>query len=261
MSNGDSMFEYIDDLKLLSVVAGQSVVRKDYTDRASHVFIFKVSGSSTYRFGERQINLNAGQILFIPQGASYRVEKISEGESRYVLLNFTGALEHPVPKRYEADGFSRQELIHTELERLWLLGTPPERYQCQAEFFRVLAFVSRQEQAGYARRRRLDVITPGVDYLREHLFDPDLKVGQLSGLCGVSDTYFRTLFQAGFGMKPQEYVTNKRLGRAAAILDSGMFDSVAEVAGAVGYTDPLYFSRIFARMFSVSPTAYAHIRK
>lgn len=255
------MFDYIDDLKLLGVVAGPSVVRKDYTDRASHVFIFKVSGSSTYQFGERQIMLHAGQVLFIPQGASYRVEKTSEGESRYVLLNFTGSLEHPVPRLYQADGFSRQEFIFTELERLWLLGTPPERYQCQAVFFQVLAFVSRQEQAGYARRRRLDVISPAVDYLREHMFDPELKVGQLSDLCGVSDTYFRTLFQAGFGMNPREYVSNKRLGRAAAILDSGMFDSVAEVARMVGYNDPLYFSRIFTRMFSTSPTAYAHTRK
>lgn len=255
------MFEYIDDLKLLSVVAGSSAVRKDYTDRASHVFIFKVSGSSVYHFGEKRIMLNAGQLLFIPQGTSYRVEKVSAGESRYVLLNFTGSLERALPKRYSADGFSRQELIYTELERLWLLGAASERYRCQAVFFQVLAFVSRQEQAGYARLKRLDRLTPAVEYLQEHMFDTKLKIAQLPLLCGVSDTYFRTLFQAGFGMNPQEYVSNKRLSRAAAILDSGMFDSVAEVARSVGYTDPLYFSRIFTRHFSLSPSAYARTRK
>ena len=255
------MFDYIDDLKLLSVVAGVSVVRAEFVDRASHVFIFKVNGSSVYRFEDREITLDAGHILFIPQGTTYRVEKLSPGESRYVLLNFTGSVDNARPKCYQADGFQRQELINAELERLWVLGGASERYQCQAVFFQILSFVARQEQAGYAQRKRLDLLAPAVDYLQEHMFDAQLKVGRLSALCDMSDTYFRTLFQAGFGMNPQEYVTNKRMSRAAAILDSGMFESVAQVARAVGYTDPLYFSRIFARHFSLSPSAYARTRK
>ena len=251
------MFENIENLKLLDIIEGKSVQKGVYTDRASHVLIFKLSGTSVYFFQTGSITLDAGQILFLPSGSSYRVEKISRGESRYVLMNFEGDMQRAVPRLYDADGFADEGLIRSGLGRMWLLGGAAEHYRCLSVFYHALSFVAKLENARYSDIRRLDVIRPGVERLRERIFDPELKVGQLHRLCGVSDTYFRALFKGNFGVGVQQYVTNKRLSQAAAILSGGDFGSVAEVARSVGYADPLYFSRAFTRRYGTNPSAYA----
>jgi len=250
------MFEYIDDLKPVSVVSGISAQCIDFTDRATHVFIFKCSGSSVYRFDQRELVLSQGQAIFIPQGSTYRVEKLSKGESRYVLFNFIGTIKDATPKVYPVQGFAHTDLICGGLERMWLLGDAPERYRCQAVFYDLLAFAARMEQGSYTYAKHREQLRPALEYLQEHLFDSELKVGMLHGLCGVSDTYFRKLFLSAFGVRPQEYVTTKRLDRARAVLESGEYTCIAQVANSAGFSDPLYFSRVFARRYGSSPSNY-----
>lgn len=55
-------------------------------------------------------------------------------------------------------------------------------------------------------------------------------------------------------MNPQDYITAKRLFHAKSILDSGDFDSIREIALSVGYSDPLYFSKVFKKRYGVSPS-------
>lgn len=250
------MFENIEKLKLLDVVEGVSARRGEYTDRFSHAFVCKLSGESTYDFGSRILSLRAGEVLFIPKGASYTVRQTSPGESRYLLMNFDGEIAGAVPRICSLEGFTDAGLIRKDFAQLWLLGGQAERYRCISVFYNVLSLLTRMEGARYADAGRLGVIRPAVDYLREHLFDSALRPGELHRLCGVSDTYFRRIFKANFGVGPQEYVTNKRLAQAAAIISGGDFDSIQQVALSVGFSDPLYFSRMFARRYGSSPSNY-----
>ena len=258
--NGDVMFEHMEELKLLDILDGSSVTRGVYTCRPSHAFIFKLSGTSTYTYEDRVLTLKAGQMLFLPKGDSYRVDKITPGDSHYVLFNFEGPVEGAVARIYDTDALARVGDIRLGLSQAWLLGEAWERYRCMSMFYHILEFVARREQVRYADARHLDRIAPALERLRRDIFEPELRLGQLHRLCGVSDTWFRKVFRDNFGVSVQQYVTNKRLSRAAAVLSGGDWDSVAQVARSVGYTDPLYFSRAFARCYGMSPTAYAKKR-
>ncbi len=54
----------------------------------------------------------------------------------------------------------------------------------------------------------------------ERIFDCGLRIGRLHTLCNISDTYFRKLFIAAYGVPPKKYVSEKRLAQAAIILMS-----------------------------------------
>lgn len=254
------MLNNIEDLKLIDIAQGESVLRGVYKDRFSHAFVYKLSGCSTYNFGSRILELNEGELLFIPKGSSYTVERVSPGESRYVLMNFDARMPEAVPRVYSLEGFSQVRLLQDELAHMWLLGGRAEQYKCISVFYSVLSFLTRKENARYAETRRSGLISPAVEYLRAHLFDCDLRVGELHRLCGISDTYFRRVFKANYGVTPQEYVTNKRLAQAASIIGSGEFRCVQQVALSVGYSDALYFSRVFARQYGKCPTEYVRRR-
>ena len=250
------MLENIENIKLLEVVSGISLRQQTYTDRWSNAFVYKVSGQSDYTFGTRVISLCAGEVLFIPKGSDYRVEQISPGESRYVLINFAGECAGAVPKVYSLEGFGDAGALGTSVARLWLFGAAGEHYKCTAVFYNLLSFLAKKESAQYAHTKHMNVIEPAMEYLKSHLFDCDLRVGELCRLCGVSDVYFRRIFKGSFGVTPQEYVTNKRMTQAAALISSGDCESVRQVAASVGYSDALYFSRLFARQYGCSPSGY-----
>ena len=83
-----------------------------------------------------------------------------------------------------------------------------------------------------------------------------LKCEKLHRLCGISNTYFRKIFESRYGATPQSYVNSKRLSHAMSIISEGDYTTIAEVAEAVGFNDPLYFSKLFKKTHGISPKEY-----
>ena len=95
-----------------------------------------------------------------------------------------------------------------------------------------------------------------MDYLTAHLTDPELNLELLPRLAGVSQGYLRRLFKKVWGVSPAAYVIRQRITLAKQLLLSGEEHSIAQVAASVGYSDPLYFSRLFKKHFGLSPVQY-----
>jgi len=69
----------------------------------------------------------------------------------------------------------------------------------------------------------------------------------------LSSAHAETLFRRAFGITPVTYRTQLRLRQARELLVSTQMN-VSEVAYEVGYTDPLYFSRVFRKTYGLSPS-------
>jgi AraC-like DNA-binding protein len=74
-------------------------------------------------------------------------------------------------------------------------------------------------------------------------------------LCSLSPSRFCREFKAAFGVTFGEYLAHYRMSQAKRLLANPMMP-VADVAGAVGFTDPSYFTRVFRRQEGVSPSEY-----
>ncbi len=72
----------------------------------------------------------------------------------------------------------------------------------------------------------------------------------------LSYTHFRRLFQKFTGHAPTRFVTRTRLLRAAKLLEADPERPIKRIAADNGYEDCLYFSRLFARHYRVSPRQY-----
>lgn len=71
----------------------------------------------------------------------------------------------------------------------------------------------------------------------------------------LSPYYFSKLFKDEAGCNFVEYVTNLRIRKAKELL-VGNDKSMKEICGAVGYSDPNYFSRIFKKNTGMTPTEF-----
>ncbi|MFB4354729.1 AraC family transcriptional regulator [Microbacterium sp. LS_15] len=107
-----------------------------------------------------------------------------------------------------------------------------------------------------------DSILPGegsaleraMRYLESRV-DGNIQVAELAALVGMSPSHLSALFRQATGSGPAAFHTSLRMTHARNLLDTTSL-SVREIATAVGYTDPLYFSRHFRRLHGVNPTSY-----
>ena len=97
--------------------------------------------------------------------------------------------------------------------------------------------------------KRLDSIV----YSR--LGEQDLSVDKVAGLLHLGRTVFYKKVRGTTGYTPNEYIRVIRLRKAAELLKEGE-KNVSEVAYAVGFDNPYYFSKCFKEQFGMPPSQY-----
>lgn len=248
------MFENMEKLKIISALYGKSAIRQHFTDRPYHALIFKIDGESVYAFYDKKISLSQGQVLFIPKGATYTVSRVSPEESHYAVINFTASLPNCQPRLFPSRNFHEFKHMIDRLIRVLLFYNLSGVLEGMSLFYKIAAVLHQYERKNYCNSDKRNLIKPATDYLENNIFDCGLKIGQLHALCNISDTYFRKIFIAVYGISPKKYVLQKRLAQAKNILDCGDYTYVYAVAAAVGFEDPLYFSKVFKNRYGYLPS-------
>ena len=247
------MFEEIENLKIVTVIHRASRPATKVDSRKLHGIVFRHKGSVRFHFEDNSLDVAEGNVIFVPKGARYTTEVLQD--AAYTSINFEGNFSKKIkPRVFSIRHFSEYENLDLHFARMWNFGTPSEKHLCRSVFYHLLSYLCMQEREGDEEKNKLRQIEPALEYLKEHLFDCDLKISHLHHLCGISDTYLRKIFMEAFGTTPKNYVTSKRLLHARTLLLFGELDSVAEVAFSVGFSDPLYFSKAFKKEFDISPS-------
>jgi transcriptional regulator GlxA family with amidase domain len=97
-------------------------------------------------------------------------------------------------------------------------------------------------------------IEQSIAYMMEHL-DKPLQVSALAQRANISPSHYFALFKRRTGSAPIGYFIRLRMRHARDLLDATPA-SVKEIAAALGYNDPFYFSRVFKSVNQVAPTEY-----
>ena len=99
------------------------------------------------------------------------------------------------------------------------------------------------------------LIRKAKGYIDENYQNPNLTLRDVAGHVALSNNHFCTVFSQETGVTFTEYLTGVRMLKARELLrDKQMRTS--DVAFAVGYNDPHYFSYLFKKNAGVSPRDY-----
>ena len=110
----------------------------------------------------------------------------------------------------------------------------------------------RMELAEGLGGEELDPVQRAVSFIATH-FARNLEMAWVARhVSFVSASQLARMFKDKMGVSPLRYLKQVRLERAAQLLRSGA-DSVATIAGLVGYRNASHFVRDFRQMFAVTP--------
>jgi AraC-like DNA-binding protein len=82
-----------------------------------------------------------------------------------------------------------------------------------------------------------------------------LSIAEIARAAHVSSAHFAREFRAAFGEPPHQYLSSRRLERAAALLRNTDY-SVARICMSVGFSSPGSFTSAFGRAYGLTPQRY-----
>lgn len=88
--------------------------------------------------------------------------------------------------------------------------------------------------------------------LIESTIDKNLSISEIAASAGMQAHGFSVAFKRAFGVSPKTFMSQLKMERAYELIKSGLL--VKDVARAVGFDNPLYFTTAFKKNFGVAPS-------
>ncbi len=225
-------------------------------DRAHYWFIYLKEGMGTFEMSGYTHRIQKGDlfIAFPDRRIRYRADSGSVWSIYWMALDLDASFlperlalteTHPVIRVHDPLSLERTfESLLEEIPR----GTAASAFSCMSHIYKLLSCIVPGEHKKTAAH---DYIDEAIFFLTSH-YDEPISVADCARIVGLDVSYFSRLFREKTGMPPRLWLATYRLDRASALLSESDM-KISEVAHAVGISDPLYFSRCFARRFGVSP--------
>jgi two-component system response regulator YesN len=118
---------------------------------------------------------------------------------------------------------------------------------CRDMLERAIAFRDSRGSARYG-----SVIRKARAFIEEHYADSNVTLHDVASHVALSNNHFCTVFSQEMGVTFTEYLTAARISRAKELLATTSMRT-SDVAYAVGYNDPHYFSYLFKKNTGLSP--------
>lgn len=99
-----------------------------------------------------------------------------------------------------------------------------------------------------------DILSISLQYIHDYYFT-DINVQKLASICHVSESYLSRLFTKKAGFSPIHYLNLYRIEIGKRMLQEDSL-SIKEIAVQLGFSDALYFSRLFKKHTKMSPSEY-----
>ncbi|NWK55274.1 AraC family transcriptional regulator [Verrucomicrobiaceae bacterium N1E253] len=228
-----------------------------------HILVFCLDGRGWFSWGGERMEVAPMEVFWVPARQAHSYGSFRDGgwEIYWVhvegedvepllgwtplsrdqpLISFTNA--HALRRQFNMmlqsleSGFSDHVLFQLSRFMITLVG---------------LLHVDAGSSRAAERRERMEL---AIEQMRSSVSEP-LALEAYARTSGFAVSQFSSLFKQYYGSSPMAYLAELRVQRACELFDTtGM--SVKEVAFALGFEDPLYFSRMFKKVAGVAPSAY-----
>ena len=233
-----------------------------------YILYVVLSGCMELTEGDKEYSLKQNDILLLDPGLTHFGRKATTCDFFY--LHFSAeTLEGGVrfPKYYHMDSPKAwQKIIDCFMELRELF---PNRNHIESELAgylagRILLLVS-SDFAGVRRAANVEAaakvkqLMPQLISYLQTSYNKEISGENLQERFNYNFDYLNRSFKAWTGENIFKYLTNVRIEKAKTLLLSGYY-SVEEVANAVGFNDPFYFSKVFKNKTGMSPGKYRYVQ-
>jgi AraC-like DNA-binding protein len=233
--------------------------------RDQYVVYFVLSGRGLVRYGCASYTLSAGNgFSFFPGDLSeYRAD--IDDPWQYAWIGFSGKTAEQL---LSAIGITRDQPVYrsrepeaagAQLRRIVeVLAHSKSEFERMSQLYGLFYTLERHRCTDSVDTADsvlpIDYVDAAYRYIRASYSRKDCTVESMAQRLGLTRNYLSALLRKRTGMSPKALLTNYRIAQAKLLLSRTLMP-IAEIAEAVGYADPLCFSRAFHKVVGISPSA------
>lgn len=248
---------YHDQIHILHFVLETKPQTDDIIHRQAHYTLhYMLSGSARLKVAQYQHEIHAGDLFLTPPAVIWSLETL-ESNTQYLYLSFLGRRANAIidqlritPKQCVFSGFRH-------LESLWLSGlqSPTSVSALRSEGILLCSFSEIGARMLSGTEDDKPVMNAAIivrKYVDDHFSDPNLTLETAGRHCGYHPKYISTVFPKVFRVRFTDYLNTLRIHHACMLMEQGLA-SIKDIAAMCGYSDAMYFSRVFKRQMGCSP--------
>lgn len=243
--------------------------------RNHYLFHYVLSGTGTLMADDakgitKTYSLRSGQgfLIFPEQITTYYADQYSPWE--YLWIEFDGlrvkealsltdfSLNHPVYHAHSKD--LREQMVK---EMKYIIAHPKESsFHLLGHlylFFDYFIQSAKSTRLSQSSKMSDYYIQEAIHYMEQN-FQNNISIEEIAEICGINRSYLGKIFRNSVGRSPQEFLMNYRMVKATELLKLTTL-SIADIGNAVGYSNPLHFSRAFKNVYGVSPREWRNENK
>lgn len=219
---------------------------------SSWELIFCTSGSGKLIFDSKTIHYSANEIAVIPPFVSH--SNVSMAGFTNIHINLADAAfsqTEPMIIPADANGF----LLNAFTAAFYFYSSSFEGRTVLLHLYgQLIAAILNLRQPKQIRSETVQQI---ADNILANYSDCGYDVNLYLNSLPFSAEYLKRLFKKEVGLTPHQFLTDKRLDSAAnTLVNIYGKGNISEVARLSGFSDPLYFSRLFKKKYGVPPRDY-----
>lgn len=235
--------------------------------RNHYLFHYVISGTGVLMAEDKskitqtyQIKSGQGFMIFPNQITTYIADQSLPWE--YVWLEFDGlhvkesveiAGLSPSKPVYHTHSRDLRETMMNEMLYIAQHGEMPPLHLIGHLYLFLDAFTRSVSSPRVHKGGRLQdfYVHEAITFIEQN-FQNDISVEDIADNCGLNRSYFGKIFKDAVGKTTQEFLLHYRMTKAAELLKLTQL-SVGDIGNAVGYDNPLHFSRAFKNVYGISP--------
>lgn len=242
-------------------VARGNVYNAIGSPKISHTLLwFKNCGGTITDARGRVLTVAQNQLVYMAKGLEYVVhfEGTHEDREDTVVVHFQLTDTHgediipsPVPVLCSKNVDTYYAMLMEEMAdecRKNVVCIP----EVVSGIYKLLSMIC-QKQKRRTTKKQYACILAGIELLEE---DSDQSIAEIAATCGISECYFRRLFQEYSGESPMQFRQHRRIEKSKQLLLADENFSISEIAQALDFSDVYHFSKTFKKFCGMSPTAF-----
>ncbi|MBQ8311284.1 MAG: helix-turn-helix transcriptional regulator [Clostridia bacterium] len=215
-------------------------------------------GTATLRIYDKEYPLAQGTLFFTFPAVPFTIA--GSEDFKYLYISFMGASVSPLLSELEITLTSAvypdfHHLIDFWMSSITRVNEKNANLLSEGVLLCTLSFINNGLSKTEEHRHPENLVEMLVDYIDNHYRDPDLSLKKLAAIFSYTEKYISHLFKSRMSIGFNRYLNNLRIRYAHELIGKRAY-SISEIAALCGYSDPLYFSKVFKKRVGYTPSEY-----